>query len=143
MDALHHAHVAQLDVQAVLSNLLELAAIEAGQTERDQIVRVGPLDGAKHVGAVARAADGNRQVARRGVVHQLLQEDLLVAKVIAHRHDPGGIVREAEDLEPPLAVVDRPARRPLRRLLKHVRDHHSVPVKPVHDPPRPTFIDDP
>ena len=36
VDALDHAHVVELDVQAVLLHLLELAAAVAGEAEGDQ-----------------------------------------------------------------------------------------------------------
>ena len=39
------------------------------------------------------------------VVHQLLHEDLVIADVIAHGHDPAQVVGQAEHLEPLLAFV--------------------------------------
>ncbi len=54
----------------------------------------------KHVGAVARAADGNHQIARATVIHQLLDENLVVGQVVPHRHDPAHIVGQAEHFQP-------------------------------------------
>ena len=65
-----------------------------------QTVAIGPVDRGQDVGAVARAADGDHQVARPAVVHQLLDEDLVVAHVVAHGQNPAQVVGEAEDLEP-------------------------------------------
>ena len=65
VDRLDDAHVVERHVQALLGQAAQLAAAEAGAAERLQAVAVGPLDGPQDVRAVARAADGDEQVARR------------------------------------------------------------------------------
>ncbi len=90
---------------AGLSNSAQLAAVVAGQAEGDQPMTVGPIDRGQHVGAVARAADGDHQIAAAAVVHQLLNEDLVVAHVVADGQNPALIVGQAHNLEPLLAVV--------------------------------------
>ena len=62
-------------------------------------VAIGPIDGVEHVGAVAAAADGEEQVALGAVVHELLNENLVVAAVVADGQDPAGVVGQAEDFE--------------------------------------------
>src|SRR5262245_4736731 len=100
VDAFDHAHVVEFDVQAMLLHLLELAAVVAGEAEGDQAVAIGPIDGFENVGAVAGAADGEEQVALGPVIHELLDENLVVAAVVADSEQPAGIVGQAEDLEP-------------------------------------------
>ena len=64
VDALDHAHIAQIDVQPVGLELLELPAVKAGQAEGRQPVPIGPVDGLQHIGAIARTADRDDQIAR-------------------------------------------------------------------------------
>ncbi len=120
----------------------QLAAVEAGQAKAFQPVAVGPIDGGQHVGAVARAADGDGQVSLAAVVHQLLDEDLVVADVVAHGHDPAQIVGEAQDFEPPFGFVAEVfvLERALAEVFGHVRggraraavaeDEHEAVVLP-------------
>ena len=63
VDRLDDAHVVERHVQPVLRQRPQLAAAEAGAAERRQAVAVGPLDRPQDVRAVARAADGDEQVA--------------------------------------------------------------------------------
>ncbi len=60
---------------------------------------VGPIDGGENVRAVAGAADGEEKIAGAAVVHELLEEDLVVAAVVADGEEPAGVVGEAEDFE--------------------------------------------
>ena len=83
---------------------LELAPAEAGDADGGHPLAVGPLDGLEDVGAVARARDRQQQVAGRGEVLELFDEDPVVALVVGPGHDPGGVVGQAQDLEPLLVL---------------------------------------
>src|SRR5262249_16224207 len=80
-------------------------AAEPVPPDRPAAVAVGPLPRRQHVGAVARAADGDEQVARRRQVLELFDEDAVEALVVAPGQDVRGVVGQAEDAQPPLAVV--------------------------------------
>ncbi|MFO0967552.1 MAG: hypothetical protein U0793_18490 [Gemmataceae bacterium] len=86
-------------METLFGHLAELAAVEAGDAEGVDAVGVGPLDGFEDVLAVARAADGDEEVARLPEVLELLDEDAIVAGVVGPGEDVRGVVREAEDLE--------------------------------------------
>jgi len=98
VDALDHAHVVELDMQAVLLHFFELATVVAGQAERDEAVAVGPIDSVEDVGAIAAAADGEDEIAGGAVVHELLEENLVVAAVVANGQEPARIVCQAQHL---------------------------------------------
>ena len=83
----------------------QLAAAEAGAAEGRQAVAVGPLHRAQDVGTVARAADGDEQVAGAGQVLQLLHEDAVEALVVAPGEDVRRVVGQAEDAETLFRVV--------------------------------------
>jgi hypothetical protein len=105
VDALDHTHVVQRYMQAGLGLGAELAAAVAGQAEGLEPVAIGPIDRGQDVGAVARAADSDAEVAGRAVIHQLLDKDLVVTHVVAHGQDPAEVVGQAHDLEPLLALI--------------------------------------
>ena len=112
-------HVVDRRVQVVLGQRLELAAAEPGDAHGRQPVGVGPLHRLEDVRAVARARDRQQQVARRGQVLELLDEDPVVALVVGPGHDPGGVVGQAQDLEPLLVL--EVAERALGQVLAEVR----------------------
>src|SRR4029453_8409687 len=99
------AHSGKIGVRAVLLHRFQLAAAVAGQAKGHKAVAVGPIDGSQDVRAVAAAADGNQQIASRAVVHELLDEDLVVAAVVAYRQKPAGVVGQAKHLETPFGLV--------------------------------------
>ena len=45
VNALHHAHVVQVDMQTALLHLLQLAAVVTGEAKSRQTVSIGPIDG--------------------------------------------------------------------------------------------------
>ena len=92
-------------MQASLGRRPQLAAAVTSQAERPQIVRIGPFDGPQDIRAVAGAADGNQQVAGRGEVFQLLDEDALKPFVVGPSENVGRVVGQAEDAQPRLGVV--------------------------------------
>ena len=104
MERFDDPHVVDSRVEVMLGQGLELAAAEAGDAQGGHAVGVGPLDGSENVGAVARARDRQQDVAGRGQVLQLLDEDPVVSLVVAPCHDPGGVVGQAENLEPFLVL---------------------------------------
>lgn len=99
VDAFHHTHVIQSNVDSILLHPLELASGITRQSKCFDSVAIGPVDGVENVRTVARSAYGNQQVTRLGQIHQLLNKNLIVGKVIADRHDPANIVRKTLDSE--------------------------------------------
>ena len=105
VDALGHSHVVELDVEAILGGRFEFAAVVGGDGECVEASAVGPLDGCQDVGAVAGTADGDGQIARLGVLHQLLEEDRIETHVVTQGGYPTGIVAETHHSGTFLGVV--------------------------------------
>ena len=98
------AHVVYGGVEVVMGERFELAAGEAGEAHGRQPLLVRPVDGLEDVGTVARARDGQQQVARRGEVLELLDEDPVVTLVVTPGQDCRRVVGQAEDFEPLLIL---------------------------------------
>src|SRR5688500_7634926 len=96
---LDHAHVVERDMEILLGQGLELTAAVAGDAKSLDLVSVGPFDGAKNVGAVARAADGDEQIARLAEILELLDEDAFEIRIVGPGEDVRRIVGQAEDAE--------------------------------------------
>jgi hypothetical protein len=146
MKAFDHAHVVQRQVESVLLDLLQSPAVVAGQSKGLHPVAVGPIDRLQHVRAVARPADGDQGIAGRGQIHQLLDEDLVVGQVVADRHDPTGVVGQAEYPQPLLALVQqiRFAQRALAQIFADMagRQPRSAVADQEHEPLLlPRFVD--
>ena len=62
---------------------------------------VGPIDGVQHVGAVARAADGDEQITGLCQVLKLLDEDTLETFIVSPGKDIRRIIGQTQDAEPP------------------------------------------
>src|SRR5262249_25559792 len=77
----------------------------ARAAESPDAVAVGPVDGAKDVRAVARATDGDEQVARARQVLELLHEDAVEALVVGPGQDVRCVVGQAEDAEAFFLIV--------------------------------------
>src|SRR4051812_5799998 len=105
MNRLDNAHVFDRYMQALLRQVTQLAAGEAGAAKGLEAIAIGPFDGPQYVWTVAGPADGDEQIARTGQVLELLDEDAVEAFVVAPGEDIGRIVGEAQDAEPLLAVV--------------------------------------
>ncbi len=105
VDALDHPHVVQVDMKTILLDFFELASVVTGEPESGQAVPVAPFDRVQDVRAVAGATDCNQDVSLAAVVHQLLNEDLVVGQIIADGHDPSRIVGQAEHLESLLVFI--------------------------------------
>ena len=71
VDAFHHTHVIQSNVDSVLLHPLQLASGITRQSKCFDSVAIGPVDGVENVRTVARSANGNQQVTRLGQIHQL------------------------------------------------------------------------
>ena len=82
--------------QAGLRQVLEAAAIPAGEGGGRDAQRLGPLQGAQDVGTVAGGADADHQIARPAQGLDLTGEDLLEAIVVADGGE-GGAVRGQGD----------------------------------------------
>ena len=118
----------------------QLAAAEAGAAERLQAVPVGPLDGPQDVRAVARAADGDEQVARAGQVLELLDEDAVEALVVAPGEDVRRVVGQAEDAQAASCVsLSKSSRRsvPLPRSSQKCEAFEPLPPLPMTKTKRP------
>src|SRR5262245_45745722 len=107
----------------MLGQLLQFAAANARATKGCQTFAVRPLHGAKDVGAIPRAADGDEQIAVTGQVLELLHKNAIVTLVVRPRENVGSIVGEAQDLEPLLMVVFEifAAERPLAEVFAEMR----------------------
>ena len=84
-----------------------------------EAIFVGPGDGLEDIRAVSRTRDGEQNVAGRSEILQLLEEDPVVAFVIGPGHDAGGVVGQAQDLEP--LLVFEIAKRALGQIFAEVR----------------------
>ena len=82
-------------------------------------VFLGPGDGLEDVGAVAGAGNRQQQIAGRGEILQLLEEDPVIPFVVGPGHDAGGVVGQAQDFEPLLVL--EVAKGALRQILAQVR----------------------
>ena len=82
-------------MQPLLGQRPQFAAAEAGAAVCLYIVAVRPLDGPQHVRAVARAADGDEQVAGLGQVLELLDEDALETLIVGPGEDIRRVVGQA------------------------------------------------
>jgi hypothetical protein len=87
VNRLDYAHIVERHVKILLRERPQLASGKACAAEGAQIVAIGPVDGAQHVGAVAGAADGNEQVAGLRKVFQLLDENAVKPFVISPSKD--------------------------------------------------------
>ncbi len=78
VECLDHPHVVDPRMHVDVIHLLELTATEPGDSHRGQVVGVGPLDSPEDVRAVARPRDRQQDVAGRGQVLELLDEDPVI-----------------------------------------------------------------
>src|SRR5437588_11968379 len=92
-------------MQVLVRHRPQLAAGKAGAAERRQAVTIGPIDGAQHIGTVARAADGNEQVARTSQVLELFDKDTIEALVVAPGKNVRRVIGQAQHAQAFLLIV--------------------------------------
>src|SRR5712692_2498170 len=95
----NHAHVVQENMQVLLGELLQFAAAKARAAEGFQPVAIRPLHRHKDIGAIARPADGNEQIAGASQVFELLDEDALEPLVVTPSENIRRVVGQAEDAQ--------------------------------------------
>ena len=118
------SHVVRVDDETLLRLRAQLAPRESREADRATADRVRVAHGAQHVLRVAAAAEREQQVARTSEVLELLDEDVLVREIVRERRDPGDVVGEREDAEPPIARV----RRALAEIDGEVRRGRGAPA---------------
>ena len=101
------------------ASVLSLPPEKPVNADGGQAVVVGPGDGLEDVRAVSRSRDRQQDVAGRGEVLELFEEDPVVAFVVGPGHDAGRVVGQAQDLEP--LLVFEVAERALGQVFAEVR----------------------
>src|SRR5258707_365772 len=105
MNGFDDAHVVERHMQIVVRQRLQLAATKPGATERRKVVAIRPLDGLEDIWTVARAADGNEEIAGAGEILQLFDEDAIESFIVSPGQNIGRVIGQAENAETLLGVV--------------------------------------
>jgi len=99
VDVFRDLHVVDLRVEAAIDHRFEFPAVVSADADGGASQLLAVFDAAQHVRRVTAAGDPHDDVARRGEVLQLLDEDRFVIDVVGDREDPRQAVGKRHDLE--------------------------------------------